>query len=386
MKKIICKRCVYPSNHPLNLIFDREGICSGCKVHDEKFRINWKKKQQKLKKIVANYKNNSDGKHDCIIPVSGARDSFFIVDYVKNILRLNPLLVNYNKHFNTIYSHKNLSKLRSIIGCSLITLTVKPQTVKKITKATIKKIGSIYWHCIAGQTVFPVKLACKLKIPLIIWGAHQGVDQVGMFSHYEEVEMTRKYRKEHDLMGYEAEDFIGYNGLTKKDLENFLYPSDDEIQKVGVRGIYLNNYIKWDSLSQHKKMKKKYKYASIKQGRTFDDFNDIDCNHYNGLHDYIKFLKHGYSKVFDHCAREIRLKKMTRSMGLRMIKKYHNVKPKDINLFLNWLGVSDKWFLKEISKFNSFKKKENLKNDLLSLSKKGSERKNYLINRGWNEQ
>ena len=77
---------------------------------------------------------------------------------------------------------------------------------------------------------------------------------------------------------------------------------------------------------------------------------------------------------------------MTRSIGLRMIKKYHNVKPKDINLFLNWLGVSDKWFLKEISKFNSFKKKENLKNDLLSLSKKGSERKNYLINRGWNEQ
>ena len=119
--------------------------------------------------------------------------------------------------------------------------------------------------------------------------------------------MTRKYRKEHDLMGNEAEDFIGYYGLTKKDLENFLYPSDDEIQKVGVRGIYLNNYIKWDSLSQHKKMKK-YKYASIKQGRTFDDFNDIDCNHYNGLHDYIKFLKHGYSKVFDHCAREIRLK------------------------------------------------------------------------------
>ena len=109
-----------------------------------------------------------------------------------------------------------MSKLRSIIGCSLITLTVKPQTVKKITKATIKKIGSIYWHCIAGQTVFPVKLACKLKIPLIIWGAHQGVDQVGMFSHYEEVEMTRKYRKEHDLMGNEAEDFIGYYGLTKR--------------------------------------------------------------------------------------------------------------------------------------------------------------------------
>ena len=69
-------------------------------------------------------------------------------------------------------------------------------------------MGSIYWHCIAGQTVFPVQIACKFKIPLIIWGAHQGVDQVGMFSHTDEVEMTRKYRKEHDLMGYEAEDLL----------------------------------------------------------------------------------------------------------------------------------------------------------------------------------
>lgn len=385
MKQKICKRCVYPSNHPLNLTFDDFGICSGCLVHDEKFKIDWKKKQKKLIKIVKDYKRNS-GKHDCIVPVTGAKDSFFIVDYVKNILGLNPLLVNYNKHYNTIYSHKNLSKLRSTIGCSLITLTIKPQTIKKITKATISKLGSIYWHCIAGQTVFPVKIACKLKIPLIIWGAHQGVDQVGMFSHNENVEMTRRYRKEHDLMGYEAEDLIGYKGLTKKDLENFFYPSDDEIQKAGVRGIYLNNYIKWDSLLMHKKMKKKYGHYQVKQSRTFDTFNDIDCNHYNGLHDYIKYLKYGYSKVHDHCTREIRLKKISRSKSLKIIKKYKNIRPKDINLFLNWLGVTEKWFLKEISKFNFFKKKKELKKDLLHTNCKDLRNKNYLINRGWDEK
>jgi hypothetical protein len=89
-----------------------------------------------------------------------------------------------------------------------MTLTVNPETVKKITRATIRKMGSIYWHCIAGQTVYPVQVAVKFKIPLIIWGAHQGLDQVGMFSHLDEVEMTRKYRKEHDLMGFEAEDLI----------------------------------------------------------------------------------------------------------------------------------------------------------------------------------
>ena len=108
---------------------------------------------------------------------------------------------------------------------------IKPQTVKKITKATIKKMGSIYWHCIAGQTVFPVRIAYDLKFSLIIWGAHQGIDQVGMYSHHDEVEMTRKYRKEHDLLGYEAEDLLGYQGLTKSDLENFFIPQMKKLKE-----------------------------------------------------------------------------------------------------------------------------------------------------------
>ena len=360
MKIKYCKKCVYPSNHPLNITFDNNGVCSGCIVHKEKDKIKWHRKFQKLKKLTNSYRDNSHGKNDCILPVSGAKDSFFIVDFVKNKLGLNPLLVNYNKHYNSLISHKNLSKIRSIIGCSLITLTVKPQTVKKITKATIKKMGSIYWHCIAGQTVFPVRIACKLKIPLIIWGAHQGIDQVGMYSHHDEVEMTRKYRKEHDLLGYEAEDLLGYQGLTKSDLENFFYPSDEEIKRVGVRGIYLNNYIRWDSLTQHNKMIKKYNYFQSKQQRTFDKFNDIDCNHYSGLHDYIKYIKYGYSKIHDHCSREIRLRKMTRSHGIKLIKKYINKKPKDLNLFLNWLGVSQNWLYKEIKKFSIFENKQRL--------------------------
>ena len=110
----------------------------------------------------------------------------------------------------------------------------------------------MYWHILAGQTVYPVRTAVQFKIPLIIWGAHQGIDQVGMYSHLDEVEMTRKYRKEHDLMGFEAEDLLNMeNNLTKEDLEQFLYPHDKEIEAIGVRGIYLNNFIRWDSKAQH---------------------------------------------------------------------------------------------------------------------------------------
>ena len=84
-------------------------------------------------------------------------------------------------------------------------------------------MGSVYWHCLAGQTVFPVQIAARFKIPLVIWGHHQGLDQVGMFSHTDEVEMTRKYREEHDLMGVEAEDLAARSELlSEEDLEPYV--------------------------------------------------------------------------------------------------------------------------------------------------------------------
>jgi N-acetyl sugar amidotransferase len=340
-----CKRCLYPQNHPLYISFDDEGICSGCRVHEEKDTIDWKPRFAKLENILSEYKNRSGNNYDCIIPVSGARDSYFIVHTIKNILGMNPLLVTYNKQYNTAVGIRNLANLRIQFGCDLMTLTVNPETVKKITRATIRKMGSIYWHCLAGQTVYPVQVAVKFKIPLIIWGAHQGIDQVGMFSHLDEVEMTRKYRKEHDLMSHEAEDLIDdFDGISENDIVQYKYPDDKEIERVGVRGIYLNNYIRWDSRAQHEEMIRIYNYETALQTRTFDNYNDVDCYNYSDVHDYIKFLKHGYGKVVDHATREIRLRRMTRQQGLERVAKYMQLKPKNLELFLKWLGITENSF------------------------------------------
>lgn len=341
----ICNRCLYPENHPLNLVFDDDGICSGCRVHEEKDILNWSNRSKKLEYILDNYRNKSGNNYDCIIPISGARDSYFIVHTIKNVYKMNPLLVTYNKQYNTDLGIRNLANLRIKFDCDIMTLTVNPETVKKITRATMRKFGSIYWHCIAGQTVFPVQISVKFKIPLIIWGAHQGIDQVGMFSHLDEVEMTRKYRKEHDLMGYEAEDLIDeFDGVFYEDIKQYSYPHDIEIEKVGVKGIYLNNYIRWDSIKQHNDMIKIYDYENCSQTRTFDIFNDVDCFNYSDIHDYIKLLKHGYSKVTDHATREIRLNKITRNQGIDLVKKYTNIKPKNLSLFLEWIGMTENGF------------------------------------------
>jgi N-acetyl sugar amidotransferase len=340
-----CTRCLYSAIHPLHILFDDEGVCSGCRVHEEKDFLDWDKRGEKLELILKDYRSSSGRNYDCIVPVSGARDSYFIVHTIKKVYGMNPLLVTYNKHYNTDVGIRNLANLRIKFDCDIMTQTINPEVVKKITRSTFRRFGSIYWHCLAGQSVFPVQLAVKLKIPLIIWGAHQGVDQVGMFSHLNEVEMTRKYRKEHDLMGYEAEDLIDdFDGIKEKDISPFKYPDSREIEQIGVRGIYLNNFIRWDSRLQHEKMIEIYGYETAKQTRTFDFYNDVDCWNYSDIHDYIKFIKYGYGKALDHACRDIRLGHITREDALDLVRGYSELPPKNLELFISWLGITKNAF------------------------------------------
>ncbi|MBS0289672.1 MAG: N-acetyl sugar amidotransferase [Proteobacteria bacterium] len=339
-KKIIyCKKCLYPSNHPLNLSFNAKGICSGCVVHEEKDNYDWIKALGELKKIVASYQNQ--GSHDCIVPVCGARDSYYIVHFVKHVLNLNPLLVSYNRHYNTALGIQLLERLRTRLGCDIVTSTIAPSKLKLIIQQTLSLKGSIHWAYLAGSTVFPVQVAVKRKIPLIIWGAHQGIDQVGMFFHKDQVEMTRRYRKEHDLLGLEPEDLVNKTAeLTEKLLSPLFYPSDKALNNIGVRGIYLNNFIYWDSKQQHEKMIALYGYQPYSLSRTFDSYNDIDCQYYMDVHDEIKYLKFGFSKIADQVAREIRLGRLTKIEGAKLIHYFQKQAIINRNKLMQWLEIS----------------------------------------------
>ncbi|WP_415886895.1 N-acetyl sugar amidotransferase [Neptuniibacter sp. QD37_6] len=337
-----CKRCLYTTEHPLGLVLDDEGICSGCRVHEEKDILDWDYRWSKLERIVSDYRSTT-GQYDCIIPVTGGQDSYFIVHLVKNVLKMNPLLVAYNKYFNTPLGIRNLSNLRITFDCDILFQNVNPQSVRNITKTTLRSLGSIYWPILAGHSVFPVQTAVRYKVPLIIWGAHQGVEQVGMFSHEHEVEMTRRYRKDHDLMGHEADDLLSvFDTLSEEDIWQYRYPSNSDLNDIGVRGIYLGNYVRWDPKAQHELMIKLYNYKTSSFSRTFDTYDFVDCYNYMNLHDQLKLYKCGYSKVTDHACREIRHGRLSREKAIQLVK-YYERQPVDFkNMFTDWLGVTDK--------------------------------------------
>lgn len=337
-----CTNCLYSSEHPLNLTFNSEGLCSGCQVHDEKNQLDWSLRWEKLKSIVNDYRSQN-GNYDCVVPVTSGQDSYYIMHLVKTKLGMNPLMVTYNKYFNTGIGVRNLSNLRMKFNADILIKNVNPISVKKIVKKTLLEFGNIYWANIAGQSVFPVEIAIKYKIPLIIWGAHQGLEQVGMFSHEHEVEMTRRYRKTHDLFGFEADDLLSvFDGLSEEDIWQYRYPNNDEIRKIGVRGIYLGNYVRWDPLAQHVQMVNDYNYQPATLSRSFDIYDYVDCYNYLDIHDMLKLYKHGYSKVTDHVCREIRHNRITRGHGKALIQKYEMSPIQYKQQFLDFLGINNR--------------------------------------------
>jgi len=308
-------------------------------VHEEKDKIDWLQRSEELQSIFSARKLES--KYDCIIPVTGGQDSFFTVHYAIHELGLNPLLVNFNRTFNSKEGIRNLALLRTSFDADLRQFNINPSVTKAVINCTLANLGSLNWLWIAGQTSFPVRLAIQLNIPFILWGAHQGIEQVGMYSHLENVEMTRRYRREHDLMGYDENDIFEFDpNFSADDIASLSYPTDQALLESGVRGIYLSNYVRWDPTAQHAFVNKTYGYGGRKTSRAYSFFDNPDCPAYFGVHDILKQSKLGYSKATDQLTREVRHGRISRAKALDIESRLISAKPDGIREFLDWMGVS----------------------------------------------
>lgn len=355
-----CKRCVYPENAQPNILFDQEGICSGCRAHERRTNVDWDEREEQLRKLLNKYKQiarKNNAPYDCVIPVSGGKDSHYQVYLMTEVYDMNPLLVTYNHSYNTKIGQRNLRNLVDKSGCELIRYNTSKKTAKKLSKYQLHKTGDITWHYHAGITTFPIQTAVFYDIPLMIWGESGYRYKTGKYNAEDMVEFTEKERKEHDMRGIEPEDILQdpdsqrFN-ITRTDLAPFNYPSDSAIEEVGLRGFYLDNFMQWDAISQTKKMIKEWDFATLPRGqhhsnRTFLCFSEIE-DAANGTHDYLKYLKYGYGRATDHAAREVRHGRMTREEAIELVEQYDHIRPPDLDYMLEFLGFTEQEFIDAI--------------------------------------
>ena len=208
----------------------------------------------------------------------------------------------------------------------------------------LKRVGDVTWHYHAGIMTFPIRAAVQYDVPLMVWGEEGFSELVGMYNLDDYVEFTKKKRQEHSMRGFEPEDLLlePKSGLTRYDLAPFFYPSDEDLERVGVRGIYLSNYLPWDGRAQAEFVIDKLGFETAQEReRTFNIYAKNDDIHANGLHDYLKYLKFGYGRATDDASNEIRHGRMSRERAIDMVAKYDHVRPSDMDVFLNSVGMTE---------------------------------------------
>lgn len=343
-----CQKCLYPVIS-VNLILDDESICSACRMQEQFDEITsdfWNRKKLKFQELAEWAKSQSSSNYDCVIPVSGGKDSYFQVHKALEY-GLKPLLVTYHGNNYLPEGQRNLDRMREKLGVDHLVFGPSVETLKKLNKGCFKMMGDMNWHAHAGIKTYPMHIAAKFKIPLVIWGEITWSIS-GMFDPEDYVQYNKRTVYEHDMRGYTIKDMVErIEGVTEKDLVWLNMPSDQEISSAGTIGIYIGNFFKWDPNEHAHDMRRRYEFEFAAQPfeRTFRLMSNLDDMHENGAHDYLKFIKFGYGRATDHGSKDIRTGYKTREEGIQIVKQYDHVKPmRDLKRWFEYVGMSEEEF------------------------------------------
>ena len=336
-----CTRCVYPGVAATPLTFDEHGVCSGCRTHDEQASIDWDRRRRLLDRLVEQYRSRDGGNYDCVIAVSGGKDSFWQAHVFCKEYGLKVLFVCYAENNHTDVGLRNIQRMKECFRGDFLHFTPEVDVLKKLNRLAMIKMGDPNWHTHIGIMTLPIIVAARFRVKLFVYGEHGFMNLGGMHSYNDMVEFTKKYRTEHMCRGYDWNDFCEpTEGLTQQDFLWARYPSDAEIEDIGLRGIFISNYLGWRQNEHLQKMVDLYGFEVADQpfDRTYRRDSNLNDVHDNGIHDYMKFVKFGYGRATDHACRDIRNGVLTRQQGIDLVREYDHVVPGDIPRWLEYVG------------------------------------------------
>ncbi len=350
-----CKKCVQPDTRP-GIELSKAGVCNACIGSEEKVKkIDWVKRRRELENILKKFRSKNSSYYDCIVPVSGGKDSTYQVYMVKNVLKMNPLTVTYRYADRTRLGQKNLDNLRRL-GVDHIEISPNPEVEKKFISKTFVKLGDPCIPDHMGIFAVALRVAINYKIPLIIWGENPQLEYGGTAGDRNNPFLDAKWLEEHGtLQGTMAEDWVDED-LSLNDLFIYRFPKQNELVKAKLSSIFLGYYLPWDPVDNYKIAKRVgFKKSSIGPKMGLYDFADLDSTNMV-IHHYIKWLKFGMTRLNDHISVEIRNGRMARSEGIKILKiKPERIPLNEIKIFCKYLEMKEKEFWDVLERFRNHK-------------------------------
>ncbi|AVK82793.1 N-acetyl sugar amidotransferase [Lysinibacillus sp. B2A1] len=355
-----CKKCVMPNTRP-GIYFDEEGICQACRAEEKKDKTDWDARHRELEALCDKYRRKNEGDYDCIIAVSGGKDSHFQVYYFKEVMNMNPLLVSVEDNFTMTEAGKhNLKNISERFGCHLISLKPNLKAQKAVMRKTFENEGKPTWYIDRLIYTYPLHIAAKFNIPLIIYGENISYEYGGK-------ERVETYSAKNQINNGVASDIpfeqLVDDEISINDLTFCQAPEQEVLNKI--EPIYLSYFVRWNSYANYIFAKKNgFKDLSHEWQRehTFENFDQVDSMAYL-VHPWLKYPKFGHASATDYASKFIRYGLITREEGIELVKKYdHKIDQKAVLDFVDFLGytltdfysIVDKFYNHEIFEINQF--------------------------------
>jgi len=350
--------CVMPETRP-NQHIDEEGICNGCRSFLSREKVDWNSRSSALEDILKRFRSTNQTNWDCIVPVSGGKDSTFqVVTMLQH--GMNPLCVTATTCDLTDLGRRNIENVKKM-GVDYVEITTNPVVRKKMNRIGLTQIGDISWPEHASIFTIPVRAAVEFNVPLVIWGENSQNEYGGPAADSEKNSLDRRWLEEFaGLQGLRVSDFVGQDNIERKHIIPFIYPSDDDLKRVGVTGLFLGYYIPWDGFTN----------VLIAQGHGFESYHknvegsavnyeNLD-NYQTGIHDYFKYLKFGFGRATDLVSLHIRRGRLSRADGMEIVKIHDGMYPhsylgKSLEDILSPLDISRAEFERICDRFTNKK-------------------------------
>ncbi len=340
-----CVRCCMPETNEGNA-FDEFGICMACRSSEQKMRINWQDRQQALVELLDKAKAESGNNYDCVVPISGGKDSAFQLHILVKIFGMTPLAVTFSHNWFTEAGRYNLENILERLNVDHMMYTPKRGLVDKLARKSLPMIGDACWHCHAGVWSFPFHVAAKFGISLIIYG-ESPAEFSGRTTYWEqelpsEKDFVKVGLKESMKVG--AEEMVG-DGVSRQDLNLFFPPSAEELDAAGVYGAFLGDFIFWDHERQTEFLVDEYGWRETRMEGSYKWYKSVECR-MAGVHDYAKYVKRGFGRGTDFASQDVRAGLLTREEAFDLAAEVDAERPETLDYYLKITGYSEEQFYK----------------------------------------
>lgn len=346
-----CSKCIMPETQE-GASFNEKGECIACQAQASKQQVDWDKKKKELEKILNKAKKEAGDNYDCIVPISGGKDSAWQLYTICKEYGMKPIAVTFSHNWFSKTGIYNLQNLLEQLNVDHIQFTPNRDLINRMARRSIETIGDFCYACHAGVSAFTLQVAVKWKIPLIIWGesvkehGHQGHD------YNSTIKFDRDYFQKASCK-VKLEDFV-CDYISMKDLEPFKLPSVEECKFLN--GIHLGDFIPWDVENQVEFIKKELKWKNRVVGGAYKKYKSIECS-FAPLHDLLCVLKRGFGRATLQASQDIRDGKINREQAFYLVDKYERIESEHLHYALKTIGMTPEYFRECIEKLKHEKMK-----------------------------